>query len=448
MTMASKQGDMGWDTPLTVGRGRGMLTNTPGKPMLFEDPEYCSTGRVRSMVASAADREMCGTPFIKENDSGYAPGEPELSGQMGNLIRQIGSEIGQSIRDSMMRMKFDDYSNSPSTRKFQEGASGHVTEQLNSTVIDASKMNLILKTEVAAPPHFRGDGSDRYSIMEWEDMMKVYLSKLEVTDSEMVDEIMNRVMGRARDVMRVWLRNGSTTPTADSVFSVLKQHFGEQSSSGIPLADFYSVRPYPRESAWDYWIRLNKAADVAEQSLKCEGRTLDNRSKELAVMFIRNCPDRELSFVFKSKPVQSWLASEVQAQLDEWLRERKFTNQAVKQFAAVVSEREVDVTSSPPKVEQGADVTDEKALDKVLALLEKALVCNTQSVRSSCPKQTGNKNRQCKVCQSSEHSTSAHCRMYNLCFKCLAAGHRSYNCDQVTSRASSGRQDGGGQQGN
>lgn len=128
-------------------------------------------------------------------------------------------------------------------------------------------MNLILKAEVAAPPHFRGDGSDKCSIMEWEDMMRVYLNKLDVTVHYLINHFRIRVMGRARDVMKVWLRNGTTTPTVDSVFSVLKQHFGDQSSSGIPLADFYSVRPYPREGVWDYWIRVNKAADVAEQSL-------------------------------------------------------------------------------------------------------------------------------------------------------------------------------------
>ncbi len=368
----------------------------------------------------------------------YAPQESELSGQMSNLIKKIGSEIGQSIRESMMRTGFPNY---PSAKKSQESVSGHVTDQTNMTVIDASKMNLILKAEVTAPPHFRGEGSDKCSIMEWEDMMRVYLNKLDVTDSEMIDEIMNRVMGQARDVMKVWLGNGTTTPTVDSVFSALKQRFGDQSSSGIPLADFYSVRPYPREGAWDYWIRLNKAADVAEQSLRWEGRTLVNRSKELAVLFIRNCPDRELAFVFKSKPVQSWTASEVQDQLDELLRERKLTNQAVKQFATVVSEPGVDVTPLPSKSEQGAGMKDENALDKILTFLEKALVWNTQSVRGPWPKQTGPRIQECRVCQSSEHSTNAHCQMYNLCFKCFAAGHVSYNCSKTTSRVGSGRRD-------
>lgn len=110
------------------------------------------------------------------------------------------------------------------------------------------------------------------------------------------------------------------------------------------------------------------------------------------------------------------------------------THQTVKQYTTVVSEPEIDVTPSPTKSEQGAVVNDENALDKVLTLLEKALVCNTQSVRGPWPKQTGNKIRECRVCRSSEHSTTAHCKMHNLCFKCFAAGHVSYNCDRSTSR--------------
>ncbi|XP_056333324.1 uncharacterized protein LOC130244810 [Danio aesculapii] len=444
--MATRQSGLGWDNTFSVGRGRGSLVNTPSRTELFGDPQYCSTGRGRAVGNSAYENsEMCGSPSPRPGNLEHNSQDTEMSGQMSKLIKQIGSEIGQSIRDSIMSSEFPN----SFTKKSQEKCSGHVScDKTNTTVLDASKMNLILKAEVTAPPHFRGDGSDKFSIVEWEDMMRVYLSKLDVTDSEKIDEIINRVMGRAKDVMKVWLRNGTTSPSVDSVFSVLKQHFGDQCSSGIPLADFYSVKPNPREGAWDYWIRLNKAADVAEQSLRWEGRTLDNRSKELAVMFIRNCPDRELAFVFKSKPVQSWTASEVQEQLDELLRERKSTNQAVKQFATIVSEQEVDVTALHSKSEQGAGVSDENALDKVLTLLEKALVCNTQSMRGPWPKQTGHKIRECKVCQSSEHSTTAHCRMYNLCFKCFAEGHVSYNCSSAPPRVGSGQRDSVLQQGN
>lgn len=126
------------------------------------------------------------------------------------------------------------------------------------------------------------------------------------------------------------------------------------------------------------------------------------------------------------------------------------TTHAVKQFTTVVSEPDVDVSVSCSKPEQGVGVTGENALDKVLSLLEKALVCNNQSARGPWPKQTGNKFRKCRVCQSSEHSTTAHCKMYNLCFKCFAAGHTSYNCEsqRVTSRVGSGQHDNVMPQGN
>lgn len=83
-------------------------------------------------------------------------------------------------------------------------------------------------------------------------------------------------------------------------------------------------------------------------------------------------------------------------------------------------------------------MNDTNALNKVLSLLEKAFVCNTQSMRGPWPKSTSNRILECRVCQSSEHSTTADCRMYNLCF---AADHLSYNCDKTTSRVGSGRQD-------
>ncbi|KAJ8349270.1 hypothetical protein SKAU_G00244000 [Synaphobranchus kaupii] len=44
---------------------------------------------------------------------------------------------------------------------------------------------------------------------------------------------------------------------------------------------------------------------------------------ELAVMFIRNCPNKDLSLVFMGKPQREWTASEVQERLDEFLREHR-----------------------------------------------------------------------------------------------------------------------------
>lgn len=97
--------------------------------------------------------------------------------------------------------------------------------------------------------------------------------------------------------------------------------FADSVSSELPLADFYATKPRPYEGSLDYWVRLNRAAEIAEQTLTSEGRVMENQSRELAVMFIQHCPDRELALVFKSKPVRSWMASELQERLNEFLRE-------------------------------------------------------------------------------------------------------------------------------
>lgn len=77
-------------------------------------------------------------------------------------------------------------------------------------------------------------------------------------------------MGKARDVVKVDLRsnpslNNNCTP--DVIYNILIQYFSNTSSC-LPLQDFYSTLPNQRESSIDYWILLNKAADMAEESLK------------------------------------------------------------------------------------------------------------------------------------------------------------------------------------
>lgn len=205
--------------------------------------------------------------------------------------------------------------------------------------------------------------------------MRVYLNKNEVVDSKRVEEVSNRLMGRARDIIKVWLSNRIVTPTVDAVFTVLRHHFSDSISSGMPVANFYSVKPYSSESPLDYWIRLNKAAEAVEQGHRVEGRTLENRSRELAVMFIRYFPDEELSLVFKSKPAHSWTASEIQERLDEMLREQKVTKRIACQQTAMVLELVDDSTSLPPhRPETAAPAADNGALDRVLTMLEKLVV--------------------------------------------------------------------------
>ena len=66
----------------------------------------------------------------------------------------------------------------------------------------------------------------------------------------------------------------------------------------MPLSDCSSTKPYVNEHPLDY--RVNKAAEVAEQSLESEGRAMRLQTEDAAAMFTRQCPDRDLSLMFLS----------------------------------------------------------------------------------------------------------------------------------------------------
>ena len=143
--------------------------------------------------------------------------------------------------------------------------------QWGGTFIDASKLNLILKSERKEQPFFRGDSTDKYPLCEWEGYMRGYLDKSSYTGRKRGDELVSRLLGHASDVIRIWRRNNvqvSDSGNVDAAFWTLRQHSDSAVYSGMPLADSHSPTPYVNEHPLDFWIRLNKAAERAEQSLK------------------------------------------------------------------------------------------------------------------------------------------------------------------------------------
>ena len=129
--------------------------------------------------------------------------------------------------------------------------------------------------------------------------MKCYLGRMKCnTRTEVVDLIMARLTGKARDVVKVSLRShpeldSSEFPTA--VFDILKRNFSELTFSSLPMKDFYSTAPRAGEDMMDYWIRLNKAVDVADECLRRRGKSVEDPSTEVVMMFITHCSDPSLA---------------------------------------------------------------------------------------------------------------------------------------------------------
>ncbi|XP_046728046.1 uncharacterized protein LOC124400339 [Silurus meridionalis] len=235
--------------------------------------------------------------------------------EFGALVEELGRKIGDSVTARLL-----------SGGGFARTSSDNSSAGSQCATLDLSQLNVVLKSDEKEPPVFRGDGSGKCNIQEWVDMMQRYLRKRNINVTEQADEIISHLMGRAKDIVKVALRSNSALDSKhhpEIIYSILKQHFSEVSYSSMPLADFYSTLPKHGENPVDYWLRLNKAADIANECLGAQGRKMDNLNSEVAMMFVRNCPDTELARIFKLRPLESWTAKDVHELLDSFQREQK-----------------------------------------------------------------------------------------------------------------------------
>lgn len=368
-----------------------------------------------------------------------------------NVVKQIGQSIGDNIASCLESRTMGNV----------VGPRSATHDYVNST--DLSGLKLVLQSDIKEPVYFRGDGSEKFTVHEWEDIMLTYMRKRGYSIESQAEEVLSKLMGRARDVVRIGLRSNSSINLSrgpDPIFDILKQHFSDTAYSSMPLADFYATLPLHGESPFDYWIRLNRAIDVAEECLKRQYKTLDKPSQEVTVMFIRHCPDPELSLIFKCKPLHQWTAGEVHERLDEYQRERRYSRHFVSSPAVTTLRQEVhrplsnpvhQVPASPvskpvvpsPHVEPSQSSSD--SLDRVVSMLERLLEQGQQQhagrglSRPTLRWQQRDRaapSLPCRVCEDNSHTTTFHCRADHLCFLCHAAGHTRAECPNATARSS------------
>lgn len=396
------------------GRGRGLFripseSRMPGSTSrAFDTPILTSTRYVDRVMPSPVDQN------------------PDLS----SLISEIAGKLGQSI-----------------TAQLRSDRSAHCGNLERPTEMTLSNVKLVMQSDVKEPPIFRGDGSDKLTVQEWENLMSLYLRKRAVLIHEQSQEILDRLMGKAGDVVRIKLCNYTSvdcTSNPHMIFDILKQHFSTITYSSMPLADFYNTLPMPSEDAMEYWIRLNKTMDVAKECLERQNRRICDPSHEIGMMFIKHCPDQSLSNVFKFKSAEKWSACEIQERLDERMQEGKAQTHA-KLHSLNMTERRV-CTQSPNVVETSApnpalsvpsspiaqSGSDTDCLKSLVSLLDRLVIQQTQYQASPRNQATTFQTyrKPCRVCRSMDHSTVSHCRRDNRCLKCLTPGHWKKDCPE------------------
>ncbi|XP_062263376.1 uncharacterized protein LOC133970531 [Platichthys flesus] len=301
-------------------------------------------------------------------------------------------------------------------------------------------MNLILQSDIKEPPHFRGEGSDRCTVSEWQEIMQTYLARKGCSLSEQGNEVMDRLMGRARDVVKICIRNNrfvSISRDPDVIFTILREHFGDAISSTTPLQDFYETIPKRSESDLDYWIRLNKANDLADECLRRQGKKVEDPCHEVTMMFVKHCPDPSLYTALRSRPLEKWTVGEVQELVDSHHKDRQSARACQTRNTVKVNE---DVTPNawcmaqqPVSANQSTNL-EPASLSKMISLMEKILAKQEQSQsqawgRAQVGEATTNLSS-CRVCRAPDHSSKAHCFREGLCFKCYKTGHRGFECSE------------------
>ena len=220
----------------SFGRGRGVM-----------GVNFQSSGFVGREVGrdSGSSQDPDGSPMMQRSQDGPRHSTPsggsDTLHQFSDMILQLGSQIGDSIVAKLM----------------SSGAIGNVSQicaplhnQVTqpcsnaNTSSENTHVRVIVKSD-KEPIIFRGDKTDKYTVTEWVDLMNSYIRKQDYDVSLQTEEVMGRLMGKARDVVKIGLRSDpalSASCTPDVIYNILIQYFSSTSSC-LPLQDFYSTLP-------------------------------------------------------------------------------------------------------------------------------------------------------------------------------------------------------------
>lgn len=436
--------DMGTPMPY-VGRGRGVL----GLPIPFQTSSPVVTSGVLLSDYSGGVLSPSGDNAFPVDHLTAHPNSPKvvntstpkpmhddaaLKDQMSTIIQQVGQQLADNIVTHLNKGSFKTL-----TPIGHNGMGSTSEPPPASQVLDLSQVQFVTQRKVKEPPTFRGESSDSISLCEWEDNMRNYIKKSNLKIEDQAEEILLHLRGRAKDIVKFGIRNSAIDiqQHPEAIYSLLRKHFNSRQCSPIPLADFYTTLPKDQENPYEYWLRLNRAADVAVDCLKEQGKELDNPSVEITRMFIRNCPSKDLALTFRSKTIDKWSAHEVQDVLNEYHSEMTFK-------ATVPVRREInaiEVSSCPAACSDKLDlkqpnVPDNSTLERVIGMLEKVLLHSQNSSKTSpgrrpnnsLPKIEGLNDTPCSICKDVSHSALSHCRENRLCFQCHSPGHSRLKC--------------------
>lgn len=203
----------GWNEDLLtphIGRGRGLLE--------IDEPKV---GKPRVLVYDSVT-----VPNAPYNESGKPDsstpandGCDNVTQQLRDLIGELGSQIGDSIVTRLLTNQTSALPDFTSLSEQQPSRTMPLSQSL-----DLSKLNLIVKADIKEPQMFRGDGSDKCTILEWIEQMEGYLSKKGCDKANRLKEILNHLCGRAKSIVKVKLKSSPAAILCPEVLYEVLRH--------------------------------------------------------------------------------------------------------------------------------------------------------------------------------------------------------------------------------
>lgn len=435
-----------------AGRGQdsfNLFTPVAGRGWRLSGADEVRDRSIMSRDEPAESDDIIRNKAHERQSSTPALSDDSTHKELRELIGELGTQIGESIASRLLSSQVPLAPNQTAPAESPKVKSP-------DTTLDLSKVNLVVRQDIKDPPMYRGDDADKYSVHEWIDMMEVYLEKRGLSRAVQVDEVLNHLLGRAKNIVKVGLKSNSCSGVVtnpETIYAILRRYFSDSPGSCQPLADFYATQAVAKETPVDYWVRLNIAAEAADKHLQRQGGKMENMEAEIAMMFIRNCPDPSLACVFKCKPISKWTVMEVQEAIDEHQREchaKKKSLGSARPHPLLVAT--ATTTSESPEFElnhaqvgtvkcsqdspgkaAGAAASDPSALDRVLSMLERVLERSNQPVHPVIRPQPLASARfpSCQVYGNSSHSTRTHCMRERRCLGCLEVGHQRKDCPRA-----------------
>lgn len=118
---------------------------------------------------------------------------------LSDLITHIAHQVGRSIS---AQLRGESQTNEGSQVRVQNPGTG---QSLVDSTLNLTGVKLVMQSDVREPPVYRGDGSDKLSVHEWEELMDSYLRKRSKKLGEQHQEMLSRLMGKAKDIVRIML---------------------------------------------------------------------------------------------------------------------------------------------------------------------------------------------------------------------------------------------------